>query len=1285
MSADEPEKKELDDAARSERAARDTAEAGKVLETRQIDEAVLEHLKDHPHVRVKDLAKKFSTLKTENLIEHLDRLVSEGILEPGNTSNAPTLKQYKPSTATKEILGIAPAPEPELPPEPQPSAVVENVSDKAKERQVKLLDFIGESSRSEKEVKDFLKTLNLPNKNARRDFLADLVAREMLAFEHGEYRKFTTPTKQEVSTPVQSVEVQEAPMVILDQKGLEEIKPTVEQVQEARSSMIQMMNKVEADRRAANKDERTGFYSNLRNFLQGVRAAEQAGLTLSGQGQEQKKFLADIDALEEKRLEDEDSFRRAVIGVSNELSRRVRSEERRLSQVSSPVAETEAAPTLDESNPVVEAGVKLSAEEIRARGKNLEQSRGEIYQMMTSIMHPTEDQRNELYTKLETFLRSTEELVNSGLLLSTAATQDKIRLTEILHEKKIFNPRRFQVALQRIDDEFFAQAPIVEKKEEAPVVDLVPEKIKETEPAAQEEVRDAAAGEGVPQASPVIAAEVIKSKELLQDPSILAARARMVSDILALLPANDPEQREQLAESLVYRLVREIVESHDNSGFIAGDQLKNLLPLLRAHLNNDQDLLDNLGPKLKTWRQLAQRLSSGMNEVNKAVYDAWVAEYPEQKSEFLDYEGNALFELTVAADQWITDLENNTSIDKGVRKLLIKVLEQAKRDALQRFEIWSEKKTGTEIEATGQLSTEGGVIDLKALDDQTLESLTDELLFDEVDDLDTAPAAGLSVPPATPPAPSASTLTPPVMPGSAPPSTPATLPATPKPPTPRKIPRPRPLEVRFKDGDFDLSMAEAFTNDVFYNFFKKFDAGRNPGTQFDATMPGHKQRYEKALEAYVLWREAIQVFKRQAGQRLEQDIGIKPAAEDLLILEDDLERLVISNTQHVRDLIDQFKLYEGLEEHEARKENELRDLGGAEQLQLQLDEIGRLRHEKKTRADSFIGALAIISKQRSDAARAWESKNRSWFDWPKGPKKEQFEEKSNRIIGQVGENTKRAGKSFFGSIMDRFRGAAAPGSFSSRLKGLLRGKEAVDLEQRLQRTYGMSVNEAAGAYPEMLKRERAFEAQTMAAIAEYEQIEKRYLEVKNRVELVQRVAQQKEQISTQFSQLRRRIFADTSVATTIARLTAGRSRDVIKGLLDPAMRTPGKIPAAVAKAEELLAGLRRAADFSFTEGRYAGVPELAPMIGEGELITDADSAITDIVEGRLQEAVIAFKKMDKKGIDFIRKTFLAYGKRGYELGEQVLSEAAQKARAASDDRRANIFQAMLFELRTLNI
>jgi hypothetical protein len=131
--------------------------------------------------------------------------------------------------------------------------------------------------------------------------------------------------------------------------------------------------------------------------------------------------------------------------------------------------------------------------------------------------------------------------------------------------------------------------------------------------------------------------------------------------------------------------------------------------------------------------------------------------------------------------------------------------------------------------------------------------------------------------------------------------------------------------------------------------------------------------------------------------------------------------------------------------------------------------------------------------------------------------------------------------------------------------------------------------------------------------------------------------------------------------------------------MDPESITPNRAK----KAEDQLVGLRRAADFDFTEGRYAGVPELAPLVGEGELIAEADTVINEGVKGELKDAVAKFKKIDKKGIESISKTFASYGQRGYELGEQVLGEAIETARAANDDRRANIFQVLLLEIRAL--
>jgi hypothetical protein len=834
--------------------------------------------------------------------------------------------------------------------------------------------------------------------------------------------------------------------------------------------------------------------------------------------------------------------------------------------------------------------------------------------------------------------------------------------------------------------------------------------------------------------------ERLLTKDQLEEPMMLRARALMVLEIVNMLPGENPALREQIAEALVSRVAREIVEGYDKNSYIPGDQLRNLLPLLRERLVNDQDLLNDLGPKLQTWRQLAQRLSSGMNEVGAAMYKAWVAQYPERKNQFFDYERNTLYDLVLAADQWIADLKNNTTLDSNLKRLLLVNLEQAKRNAEQKFEIWGKEKLEritkveeSEVEIkpetlTDEQEDKDGVIDLSKLSDKSSEELVDGLLFDEGDDLDLGPASAPAVPPSSVPS---KNLAMPAMPGAVPPKPLGTPPPAPKTPAKKKpATSAKPLDIKFEGGRFNVSMAEAFRNDVFYNFFQKFDNARNSGAKFDATMPGHDERYEKGLEAYMLWREAIQVFKLHAAERLERDLGLKPYPEDLASIESDLERLIIVDTQQVRGLIDQINAYAGMEEDEARKENELIDLGGFAKVQSQVDELDVLRREKKARANEYIAALSVLSRQRADAARAFEVKKRTWFQWPKAPKKEKAGDQAIRVISGVGDNVNRATSSFFGSIMDRLRGAIAPtrsseasrsvrslsapesvsqleatgraldkfitavedekrtsffgsmvNSAKERFRGLLRGKEAVDLERKLQSTYGMSVDEAADSYPEMYKRERAFELQTEAAIREYEKIEQRYFEVKDQIlaSKLPRVTQEKEQISTQFDQLRRAIIADTGIATTVAKLTAGRSIDIIKGLMDPESITPNRAK----KAEDQLVGLRRAADFDFTEGRYAGVPELAPLVGEGELIAEADTVINEGVKGELKDAVAKFKKIDKKGIESISKTFASYGQRGYELGEQVLGEAIETARAANDDRRANIFQVLLLEIRAL--
>ncbi len=461
--------------------------------------------------------------------------------------------------------------------------------------------------------------------------------------------------------------------------------------------------------------------------------------------------------------------------------------------------------------------------------------------------------------------------------------------------------------------------------------------------------------------------------------------------------------------------------------------------------------------------------------------------------------------------------------------------------------------------------------------------------------------------------------------------------------------RPEALEVKFKNGDFDVKMAEAFSNDVFDSFFRKFDGARHPNEEFDASNPAHYERYDKALEVYVLWREAVEVFTKQAAQIIEQDLGMKPAEEDLFLFEADLEALVIQDSQKVRGLIDQIKLYNGFEEDEARKENEIVKLGGVAKLETQLDELEALKIEKRLEVERLTNQLNALSKQRNAAARAYEIKKRSPL----------------------------------AAIDDRLRGLKSGSSWKEKFQGLLHGKQKIELQNYLDTDYGgVTIDDAFKLYPETHKAEEAGKIMVENAILAYEQIEKRFLEVREKVHHVDQAVQQKQLISNQFDQLRRSIFADTESFKAIARLTAGRSRDMIKGMMDPATTPEDKLPEGVEKAQKQLDSLRRAADFKFGRDRYAAIPEIVgSLTDEGEIIREADEAMTETVRAQFQKSVEKYTVVDSKNTALIRKTLLAFGQRGYDIGEQVLTQAITKAKAAKEDRKANIFQALLFELR----
>jgi hypothetical protein len=722
--------------------------------------------------------------------------------------------------------------------------------------------------------------------------------------------------------------------------------------------------------------------------------------------------------------------------------------------------------------------------------------------------------------------------------------------------------------------------------------------------------------------------ESTRPDEKLERVAALRAQATITKSILDAYEKANGGALSPIADLLVRRVVREVLERSEKDTVSSDPSFIRFLNQIRESTKNGNLLsildADSGQRESITLKYIIERLVGGLNESIKKLY--------KERSDKLSAEGRDedifnreeidTYDSFLAVGKWLAELKDEKNIDPKLRSQLVTELEKTERNLAEKLEKLRGQRYPSATPSIGRTPAEptsfSASFDLGGK--KALGGMTSSVGIDAI--------AGGAFAAAKP-----------------------------------EVRKPRQntaIDFKFKNGKYTLPMAEAFANDVFYDFFKKFDEQRNPGEEFDAADESHHERYEKAVEGYRLWMEALGVFTKQAKEIIQQDLGIKADPADFVAFEDELEQLVIEDTQKVRGMIDKISEYNRLEEDEARKENELIDLGGFEKLKIQVDELQILRQEKKFEADALIARLTDFAKSRSPYSRAREFKNRTTWQKAKVPQNEGFWAKLKR------------------------KASDATGSLMWKFKGLLTFKESRNLEKELQKTYGMDIDTAAEYFPELAKLEERMQAQTEAAIREYERIEKMYHELKSKVATVERAQQEKDLISNRFNQLRLGIFSNTQAFKTVARLTAGRSRDIIKGMLDGAGSSDEKLGEAVKKSEVQLEGLRRAANFKFGGDRYADLPEITETLGaEGSVIAEADSVITEAVKKRIQKVVEQTTTVNNQGTLLIRKAFLAYGKRGYEIGEQVLSEAIKKAKDASNGRRANQLQALLFELRAL--
>jgi ribosome-binding factor A len=721
-------------------------------------------------------------------------------------------------------------------------------------------------------------------------------------------------------------------------------------------------------------------------------------------------------------------------------------------------------------------------------------------------------------------------------------------------------------------------------------------------------------------------AESLTFDNQLETVAALRAQATIVKSILDAYEKANGGALSPIADLLVRRVAREAFEKSKTEDLSSDKNFVSFLNQIQeaAENGNILRLLDRESGQREsvTLKYIIERLVGALNESIKKLYKDRSSKIGGRYKDVFNREEIDTYDSFLAVGKWLAELKDEKNIDPSLRSQLVAELEKMERSFAEKLEKLRGQRypsaTPGSSRAPAEPTSFSASFDLGG--NKSLGGMTSSVGIDA-----TAAGAFAAIKPEV-----------------------------------RKPKQNTAIDFKFKDGKFTLPMAEAFANDVFYDFFKKFDEQRNPGEEFDAANPSHHERYEKAVEGYRLWMEALGVFTKQAKEIIQQDLGIKADLADFVAFEDELEQLVIEDTQKVRGMIDKISEYNRLEEDEARKENELIDLGGFEKLKIQVDELQILRQEKKFEAEALIARLTDFAKSRSPYSRAREFKNRTTWQKAKVPQNEGFWAKLKR------------------------KASDATGSLMWKFKGLLTFKESHNLEKELQKTYGMDIDTAAEYFPELAKLEERMQAQTEAAIREYERIEKMYHELKSKVATIERAQQEKDLISSRFNQLRLGIFSNTQAFKTVARLTAGRSRDIIKGMLDGAGASDEQLGEAVKKSEVQLEGLRRAANFKFGGDRYTDIPEIAETLGaEGSVIAEADSVITEAVKKRIQKVVEQTTTVNNQGTLLIRKAFLAYGKRGYEVGEQVLSEAIKKAKDANNGRRANQLQALLFELRAL--
>jgi cell division septation protein DedD len=472
-----------------------------------------------------------------------------------------------------------------------------------------------------------------------------------------------------------------------------------------------------------------------------------------------------------------------------------------------------------------------------------------------------------------------------------------------------------------------------------------------------------------------------------------------------------------------------------------------------------------------------------------------------------------------------------------------------------------------------------------------------------------APSSAAPSPTATPAAP------------ASPPAQPASTPAA-EPFIAAEVGEGEPLVVRLENGEFKNTYVEAFSNDHFRVFFEQFDAVRNPQSRFDPLKKEHREDFDRALEAYTVWREATKLFTKETFKVFGRGLGVDLKKEDPIFgsVELALMRRIISEPKGVQQISAM--------------------LAAAEEYPRLTEEIGK----QQAILDAYGGDDATSSLERKQAANriALESTEEELY-----LRKERLRHEYEILRNEL----------FFAKRAVELEKVP----LYKRLLPGYRAQRSRLHQDLLAKSLGRpTIEETAGAHDAIELRFNEVRTRYQEAVKEWGTLVGDYERVKDAYTTVASAAAAKESLRLRAARIRDSVFNRTAAFAEIAGAMSERVKELLIGSLGD-RATPEQIAGARAQVERFKKKLARNKDFFAEVAEFYGDPP--------EVVNEMDQKIDEALQKLVVRSAEQFAATENPEVKFIEE-IKAQGPRAVEIAARVLREKIAQARRAGADSKA---------------